>query len=149
MKKTSLVAFSLLVGLFVIMSGCKKPVTPPVSERIAKAWTARIVDENQTTVYTRGGTNNVRPGYSSFKIDLSSATTASLVEFDGSKFTGQWSVPSDTRLVLSNLNPQPTGTNGTIEFTINSLTDTELKLTRTTASQKTGGTINVYTLSNP
>lgn len=149
MKKTTFIALSLFFGLFILVSGCKKTPTPPVSERIAKVWTARLVDENQTTVYTRGGTTNVRPGYSNFKLDLSSATAVTLVEFSGEQFKGQWSVPTDTKLVLSNLSPQPTGTNGTIEFTIGTLTDTELVLTRTTASQKTGGTINKYTLSNP
>lgn len=149
MKKTTFIALTYLLGLFVFVSGCKKTPTPPVSERIAKIWSAKTVDENQTTVYTRGGTSNVRPGYSSFKLDLSSATAATLVEYTGETFKGQWSVPTDTKLVLSNLNPQPTGTNGTIEFTINSLTDTELSITRTSGSSKTGGTINKYGLTNP
>lgn len=149
MKKTTFIAFTCLLGVLILVSGCKKTPTPPVSERIAKIWTAKTVDENQTTVYTRGGTNNVRPGYSSFKLDLSSATTATLVEYTGETFKGQWSVPTDTKLVLSGLSPQPTGTNGTIEFTINSLADTELSITRTTSSLKTGGTINKYVLTNP
>lgn len=89
------------------------------------------------------------PTYNNFRLDLSSKTSATLVDFDGNRFTGTWSVPSDTRLVLTGLTPQPTGTNGTIEFTISGLTDTEVVLTRTAASQKTGGTINVYTLTNP
>ncbi len=116
---------------------------------MAKAWTARKVDENSTTVFTRGGANNVRPTYSNYRLDLSSKTSATLVDWDGTRSTGTWSVPSDTRLVLTNMNPAQTGTNGTMEFTISGLADAEVVLTRTAASQKTGGTINVYTLTNP
>ncbi|GAA4407850.1 hypothetical protein GCM10023187_28990 [Nibrella viscosa] len=133
----------------VLVIGCKPAAKQPVSERIAKVWTARTVDENNTTVFTRGGTNNVRPAYSNFRLDLSSPTAVNLREFDNSSFSGQWEVQGENKLILKNLNPQPTGTNGTIEFTINTISDNELKLTRTTASQKTGGTMNVYTLSNP
>ena len=149
MKKTYLPALFFLLALTTLFVGCKKTPVIPVSDRIAKAWTARKVDENSTTVYTKGGTNNVRPGYSNFRLDLSSKTSATLVDFDGNRFTGTWSVPTDTRLVLTGLTPQPTGTNGTIEFTITTLGDNEVVLTRTAASQKTGGTINVYTLTNP
>lgn len=150
MKKTYLSALFCVLALAIFFVGCKKPVKiAPVADRIAKAWTARKVDENSTTVYTKGGSNNVRPGYSNFRLDLSSKTSVTLVDFDGNRFTGTYTVPSDTRLVLSGLTPQPTGTNGTIEFTIGTLSDTEVVLTRTAASQKTGGTINIYTLTNP
>ena len=149
MRKTSSLAFLSAIVFVSLLTGCSGSKTPPVSERIAKVWTARIVDENSQTVFTRGGTTNVRPGYTNFKLDLSTAPTVKYTEFDTNVFTGQYSVPSDTRLVLSNLNPSPTGANGTIEFTINSISDTELVLTRTTASQKTGNTTNKYTLSNP
>ncbi|GAB2571371.1 hypothetical protein GCM10027190_21730 [Spirosoma areae] len=129
--------------------GCGGSKVAPVSERIAKVWTASKVDENSTTVYSRGGTANVR-NYASFKLDLSKAPTVTYTEFDGNTFTGQYSVPSDDKLVLTNLSPSPTGVaNGTIEFRIDSIDDTNLKLTRTTASQKTGNTTNAYTLTNP
>ncbi|WP_461096553.1 hypothetical protein [Spirosoma luteolum] len=149
MRKTSFVTFLsvwVLVGLLMSCGGSK---TPPVSERIAKIWTARIVEENTSTVYTRGGTTNIRPTYSNFKLDLSSPPTVKLTEFDGNTFVGQYSLPTDQQVTLTALQPAPTGTNGTITFTINSLSDTELVLTRTTTSQKTGGTTNKYTLSNP
>ncbi len=149
MKKTYLSALFCLLALVTLFSACKPAPPVPVADKIAKAWTARKVDYNSTTVYTKGGTNNVVPTYNNFRLDLSSKTSATLVDFDGNRFTGTWSVPSDTRLVLTGLTPQPTGTNGTIEFTISGLTDTEVVLTRTAASQKTGGTINVYTLTNP
>ena len=149
MRKTYLIAFLSLVTLFGTLMGCGGSKVQPVSERIAKVWTANKVDENSVTVYTRGATTNVR-NYASFKLDLSSAPTVKYTEFDGTTFTGQYSVPSDTRLVLTNLNPAPTGvTNGSIEFTIDSIDDNTLKLTRTTTSQKTGNTNNVYSLTNP
>jgi len=149
MRKTYSVAFLSVITLFSVLTACSSKKVAPVSERIAKAWTASKVDENSVTVYSRGATTNVR-NYASFKLDLSSPPTVKYTEFDGNTFTGQYSVPTDTRLVLTNLNPAPTGiTNGTIEFTIDSIDDTNLKLTRTTASQKTGNTTNVYTLTNP
>lgn len=148
MRKTSLIAY-LSATLFVgLLMGCKGDKTPPVSERIAKIWTARSVDENSVTVYTKGGASNVRD-YSKFTLNLSSAPTVNYTEFDGNTFVGQYSVPTDTRLVLTNLSPSPSGTNGSIEFTINSISDNELVITRTTTSQKTGGTINKYTLTTP
>jgi uncharacterized membrane protein len=149
MRKTSFIAFFAVVALINLLTGCGKKKVAPVSERIAKVWTARIVEENSATVYTRGATANVR-NYTSFKLDLSKPPVATYTEFDNNTFTGQYSIPSDTRLLLTNLNPVPSGaTSGSIEFTIVSLTDTELKITRTTPSLKTGNTTNTYTLSNP
>ncbi|WP_460909965.1 hypothetical protein [Spirosoma areae] len=149
MRKTHFIAFLSVVTLFSLLMGCGGSKVAPVSERIAKVWTASKVDENSTTVYSRGGTANVR-NYASFKLDLSKAPTVTYTEFDGNTFTGQYSVPSDDKLVLTNLSPSPTGVaNGTIEFRIDSIDDTNLKLTRTTASQKTGNTTNAYTLTNP
>lgn len=148
MRKTYFTAFLSVAVLLSILLGCSKPKPVPVSERIAKIWTAQKVDENSTTVYTRGATSNVR-NYGSFKLDLSKAPTVQYTEFDANTFAGQYSVPSDTRLVLTNLTPSPTGANGTIEFTISNLTDNSVTLTRTTASQKTGNTTNVYNLTTP
>lgn len=149
MRKTSFLAFLTVVTLFSLLTGCGKKKIAPVSERIAKVWTAQKVDENTSTVYTKGATANVR-NYSGFRLDLSKPPAVTYTEFDSNTFTGQYSVPSDTRLVLTNLTPSPTGvTNGTIEFTISNLTDNSVTLTRTTASQKTGGSTNVYTLTNP
>lgn len=144
--RTTCIFFVLLTAFI----GCKSAdKVQPVSERIANVWTAQSVDENQTTVYTRGGTSSIRPGYAGFRLDLSQTTSVRYTEFDGTTFTGTWTVPTDTRLVLSNLNPQPTGTTGTIEFTINTFDNSQLVLVRTTTSQKTGNSTNRYTLSAP
>ena len=148
MRKTYFASFISAVALFSLLMGCGGSKVAPVSERIAKVWTASKVDENSTTVYTKGAATNIR-NYASFKLDLSKAPAVSYTEYDGNTFVGQYSLPDDNTLKLTNLNPSPTGDNGTITFTINSIDDSNLKLTRTTASQKTGNTTNVYTLTNP
>ncbi len=148
MRKTSFLAFLSATTLLSALMGCGGNKVAPVSERIAKVWTANIVTENSQTFYTRGATNNVR-NYASFKLDLATPPTVRYTEFDGNTFTGQYSVQNDNRLILTNLNPQPTGSNGTIEFTIDSIDDTNLGLTRTSTSQKTGNSTNSYKLTNP
>lgn len=148
MRKTSGIALLLATAFVGLLTGCKKESAPPVSELIAKVWTVSKVEENNVTVYTRGGSGNIRD-YSSFRLDLSSAPTAKYTEFDKNTFNGKYSVPTDQRLVLSDLNPSPTGANGTVEFTINSIDANNLKITRTTTSPKTGNSTNVYTLTNP
>ena len=141
--------FAVMIAALAAFGCGGKTKVAPVSERIAKIWTASKVDQNSTTVYTKGGSTNAVPGYTNFRLDLSNPTTVRYTEFDGNTFVGTWSVPTDTRLVLTGLTPQPTGTGGTVEFTIGTLNDAQLVLTRTSASQKTGGTTNTYTLSNP
>lgn len=148
MKNNTLTGFLATLVMVGLLLGCKGKDPAPVSERIAKVWTAQKVDENTATVYTKGGTANVR-NYDKFRLDLSKAPAVTLTEYDGNTFTGQYSVPSDSRLVLTGLTPPPTGTNGTIEYEISNLSDNGVTLKRTTASQKTGGTTNTYTLTTP
>ncbi|MFD2572359.1 hypothetical protein ACFSUS_17095 [Spirosoma soli] len=148
MRKNYFTAFLLALSFLGLLTGCGGSKTPPLSERIAKVWTARVVNYGTNTVYTRGATSNVQ-NYANYKLDLSKPPTVEYTELDNNKFVGQYSVQGDTRLILTNLNPSPTGDNGTIEFKIDGISDNELKITRTTASVKTGNTINSYTLSNP
>jgi len=139
----------MILGL--LAAGCKKKVAP-VSERIAKAWTAESVKHGATVVYTRGGSGNIEAAYSGFRLTLTNTggtKTVSLTDVDGKTFTGNWDLEGDTKLVLTNLTPQPTGSGGKLEFTISGLEDSRVVLTRLTASPKTGGTINEYTLTNP
>ena len=136
--------FLLILGFLVV--GCKPKVTP-LAERIVKSWTVSSVKEGNNVVFTQGGTTNIRPGYTSFRIELQSSGTVVFTDFDGTRFTGQWELQGDTKLVLKNLTPQPTGTSGTIEFTISDFTDTSMTLTRPTANVKTGGTVNVYQMT--
>jgi len=137
--------------LALVNAGCKKKVKP-VSERIAKAWTAESVKEGTVVVYTRGGSSNTRPGYSDFRLTLTTASgvnTATYKEFDGNTFTGTWALEGSSKLILSSLTPAPTGSGGTLEFSITSIDDAKLVIKRLTASKKTGDTINEYTLTNP
>jgi len=139
------ILFFLIIGLWVVV-GCK-PKVAPMSERIVKNWTVTLAREGSTVVFTQGAAGNTRPGYTNFKIELQSGGVCVFVDFDGTRFTGQWEVQNDNKLILKNLTPAPTGTSGTIEFTISDFTDTSMTLTRTTANTKTGGTINVYQMS--
>ncbi len=151
MKKLSIFFTVAIVATVAGCSGCKTQAKP-LSELVARAWTAQTVKEGAPVVYTRGATTNVRPGYSNFSLNLSNPASVSYKEFDNNVFTGTWAVTESAtgnKLTLSNLSPSPTGTNGTMEFIINSATETTLDLTRTTSSQKTGGTINAYSLTNP
>jgi len=140
----------MVMGLMVVQSGCKQ--TPkPLSEIIGRVWVPQTVRQGSTLVYTRGGAAT-SSGYANWRLDLSSPSSVTYREFDGNSFSGQWEVQetgTGNKLILKNLNPQPTNTNGTIEFTINSSSESEFNITRTTSSQKTGGTINNYALVTP
>lgn len=136
--------------LFITLSfSCKEKVAP-VSERIAKVWQPRIVLEGSTTVFSRGQTNNVKPGYTNYRLNLSSAPNVTLTDVDGTTFTGTYSLnDAGTQLTLTGLGPTaPTGTDGTLVYSITSFEGDELKLTLNQAFAKTGGTINTYTLVN-
>lgn len=126
---------------------CNKKIKP-VSERIAKVWIANLVREGGRVVYDKSAVSNIRMNYTNFRLDLSNSQTVTLREFDNQTFTGQWEVQEDTKLILKNLSPHPTGTNGIIEYSITQLSDNALKLTRTATSVKTGNTLNNYELIN-
>jgi hypothetical protein len=152
MKKIStFLGAVLVVALVMQLSGCKQ--TPkPLSEIIGRAWVPQTVNHGTNLVYTKGAATNPTPGYSNWRLDLTSPTSVTYREFDGNSFSGQWEVQetgTGNKLILKNLTPQPTGTNGTVEFVINSSSETEFTITRTTSSQKTGGTVNKYALVTP
>jgi hypothetical protein len=142
----------LLLCFVALLMACGKggSTVAPVSERIQKTWSAQSIKEGSSTVFSRGGSSNIKPGYSSFRLELASGGVVRFTDFDGVVVTGTWSISADEKtLILSGLTPPPTGTNGSISFAISSLTDTSLTIIRTTTSLKTGDTINEYTLSNP
>ena len=142
----------ILTLLALTLFSCQKSTSTPtptvvsVAEKITKAWTANQVTEGNSVVYTKTGSNNIKAGYSKFKLDLSSKTSATLTEFDGNSFVGTWEIIGDKTLILKSLNPQPTDTNGTIEYTISEASTSVLKLTRSTTSSKTGGVSVAYVL---
>ncbi|WP_128547958.1 hypothetical protein [Larkinella soli] len=145
MKRNTFIGFLTVLCLLTVLTGCNKNKVKPLSDRIAKKWTAQKVEENNVVVYTKGASGNVKPGYSQFLLDLSSNPTAVLTQVDNFTSTGQYELQNDTRLILRSLNPAPTD-GPTIEYTINSSSDNELVITRTTADRKTGGTTNKYSL---
>ncbi|SOE23436.1 hypothetical protein SAMN06298216_3825 [Spirosomataceae bacterium TFI 002] len=145
MRKNILI--SAAVMLFATLAFSCKEKVQPVSERIKQIWQPRLVVQGSTTVFSRGGQNNVEQGYSSYRLNLSSAPNVTLTEVDGTSFSGTYVVnDAGTTLTLSGLNPQPTGTDGTLVYTISSFEGEELKLTLNGNYTKTGGTSNTYTL---
>ena len=137
----------VLLGVVLLVS-CKPNDPLLLSERLQKVWTANVVKEGSNTVFTKGATTNAKPGYSQFRLDLSSASSVRLTEFDGNTFVGAWELSTDEKtLTLKSLNPQPSDTGGIIAYTIGSVSDTDLALTRVSANPKTGGTLNIYNLT--
>jgi hypothetical protein len=149
MKRKYTLLWSMMLALTLITAGCKKTKTQSVSERIAKTWAAETVKHGTAVVFTKGGASNVEARYSNFKLALSSDGSVTYTEFDKNTFVGKWALEGESTLVLSGLAPAPSGTNGTIKFTITSLEDNKVVLTRIDPSAKTGNSINQYTLSNP
>lgn len=118
-----------------------------IIEKVKKVWIVLSVKEDGNNVYTQGGASNIKLGYSKFVLDLSKPPAVTLIEVDGITFTGIYEIVGETKLILKNLSPAPNGTNGTIEFTIKKIDDTQFELTRETTNPKTGGTSNTYILT--
>lgn len=143
--------FPILCFLFMLV-GCiedHKNTTPQILAQLAKKFSAQSVDENNITVYTKGGASNIRPGYNKLLLDLT-GPGATFRDFDNNTFVARvWTVTDNNKLTLTDLDPQPSGTNGVIEFSITSISDSQVVLTRLAASEKTGGQIVKYTLTTP
>jgi hypothetical protein len=154
MKKLKLIPAGLLLVAFVMIAGCKgsssgggtvTPVEKTIAELLPTVWIANVITEGGTVVYDKSKTTQTKDGYKNFKLDLSTAGKVTYTEYDGNTFTGTYAF-SGTTLTLSALTPEPTGTGGTIAFTVTKKSDTNLEFARTSASTKTGGTNNVYNL---
>lgn len=121
-------AFICLVSVVVwscgSSSGAEPAPTPQptVAQLISKSWSANNVTWDGVAQYSKSATTNLVSGYSQFKLDLTSTTSASLTEFDGRKFTGTYSLSLDNKKItlngLTSAEGAPSGTNGTIEFNI-------------------------------
>lgn len=138
------IIFSLFAVSLFVFSGCKTKVKS-TEELVKKIWIVQTVKEGNTEVYKQGSTSNIQPGYGSFRLDLSAPPSVILKEKDGSSFTGKFEITS-SKLSLSGLTPEPTGTGGKIDYNVNTATETSLILTNSTPNPKTYGTINTYTL---
>ncbi|QDK82848.1 hypothetical protein EXU85_31275 [Spirosoma sp. KCTC 42546] len=141
--------FRLLTGLLLVnLAGCQPKVVTPITSLINKVWKANTVKEADLLVFTLGAANNIKPGYTNFRLDLSKPDTVRLKDVDGRLTVGTWTVSTDNkRLILDNLNPKPTNTGGRVEYYILSEPDgASLQLERTAESRKTGNTIDQYAL---
>lgn len=131
------------------------PVTPTVSVAtlVKKVWTASSAQWDGVTKYDKSSTTNTVQGYSQYKLDLSSGTSVSLTEFDGKVFTGTYTVTTDGKTLtlnaLTSSEGAPTGTGGTISYTIlTTPTATSLSLQQTTAYVKASSAIVKLALVN-
>ena len=132
------------------------PPTPTVSVAtlVKKVWTVSTAQWDGVTKYDKAGTANVVQGYSQYKLDLSTAGSVTLTEFDGKIFTGTYTVETDglslTLNGLTSAEGAPTGTGGTIIYTILATpTATGLSLQQTTAYVKASSAIVKLALVNP
>ena len=131
------------------------PPTPTVdvATLVKKVWTASSAQWDGVTKYDISSTSNVVQGYSQFKLDLSSASSVTLTEFDGKIFTGTYSVATDGKsLTLNGLTSSagaPTGTGGIITYSILATpTSTTLSLQQTAAYVKASSAIVKLALVN-
>ena len=147
MKNHTFLLF-LLATLAELIAGCQPKAVTPITNLLSKVWQARTVKEGELLVYTKGAANNVKPGYTGFRLDLSQPGKAGLKDLDGRQIMGTWTVSTDNnRLILDNLNPKPTSTGGIIEYYILPTPDgLTLNLERTAESRKTGNSVNQYAL---
>jgi hypothetical protein len=136
------------IFFILLLVGCQPKAVAPVSSLIRKIWKAQTVKENTILVYTEGAASSVRPGYVRFRLDLTKPDAVLLTDIDGRLTTGTWSVSTDNkRLILTNLSPAPSDTQGIIEYNILQIPDeTTLQLQRTADSRKTGNSMNEYGL---
>ncbi|MHA8083812.1 hypothetical protein ACST14_10345 [Aquirufa sp. A-Brett2-15D] len=133
------------------------PPPPPVvsvATLVKKAWAVNSAQWDGVTKYDKTSTSNVVQGYSQYKLDLSTAGSVTLTEFDGKIFTGTYTVATDglslTLNGLTSAEGAPTGTGGTISYTILSTpTATGLSLQQTTAYVKASSAIVKLALVNP
>ncbi len=151
MKKLQSFKLILLAALAVVVfQNCGgKTKAKPLSDIIKTVFYAKSVKHDGTVVYTKGGASNTQAGYSKLKLDMSTGTTATFTDFDGTTFAGTYALSADAKtLTLSGLTPSPTGVNGTIVFTVTSFTESpaEIVLSRAGQSAKSGNTVNTYTL---
>ncbi len=147
MKRTFKISILAILSVFVI-SSCKNKVIKPAkyAKCVVNNWQAKIVKENGTVVYTRGAATNTKAAYASFKITMNENKTATITEVDNSTFSGNWELSGEKTLILKDLNPVPSKTKGSIEYTITKFTNSELYITKATPNPKTGGSTNEYVL---
>jgi hypothetical protein len=152
MKAITQYLLTILVCLSVISCGGpdeKETPQPQVAlkDKISRVWIAKTITEDGNVVYTRGATNNIKSYYTSFSLNLQSSGSVILKEIEGTEISGAWQLSAgDSKLIFQNLNPAPSESNGTLEFTVNAASETAMTITALKVNHKTGGTINKYEL---
>lgn len=118
-----LILFLPILVAFVLSSCGKDAPEPTLTEKLTKTFTVSIAKEGSVEVYNKTKTTNIAPGYSNYKLSLSSTKAVTLTAKDNTTFTGTWALTNaDKTLSLTGLKTSaganPTGTTGTIEYTI-------------------------------
>ncbi len=74
----------VLILMSFLVVGCSSNGTTvdPMVERIAKSWNVSVVREGNSVVFEIGGSNNTRPGYVNFTVNLSGGGTVSYTDFN-------------------------------------------------------------------
>lgn len=130
----------LTAGLF---SQCKAPLPGP---NLTRTWKASEVKEGNVIVYRDGASNNIYPGYRQFRMSFQD-NKVSYTEFTSETFSGNWALTNNNQtLTFTNIQPEPYGTGGVIDFTLIRWSTNQLVLRRNTPNPKTGDKINEYTL---
>ena len=141
--KTKKIFWALGMLAIGLLNQCKTPVPGPDLNRV---WKAQEVKEGTAVVYRAGSSSNIYPGYSNYRMKFG-ASNVEFTELSGEMFAGTWLLAdNNSKLTFSALMPVPYGTGGTIEFTLVRWEANKLVLKRGTPNQKTGGTVNEYTL---
>lgn len=139
---------AVLFCSFIAVAGCKKSKNDdpkPATEVIQKSWKVKEAKEDGTKVYDAAASSNTNANYAKFKLTLT-ATTASLTTVDGNSFNSpSWTLANNT-LTLKTPTPAMTGVSGDLVYTSVSVSDTELKMTRSQTDPKTGAGKTEYVL---
>ncbi|MCE6992970.1 hypothetical protein [Dyadobacter sp. CY323] len=134
----------LLIILGSVFSCRTRNVEPADEALFTGTFKASEVKEGNVLVYREGATNNIIPGYASYRIALlneNGERKVVLTEFTGERFEGIWTYSSpDQLLTLGALSPQPASI--TFVYKVESLTQSSLILVNTVPNPKTGQTIN-------
>jgi len=145
----------LIFLVLAVVTGCKKAKVATQLERVWVVKEATHIQGSRIKVYTKGQGGNLF-NYDPFVLDLSDANVVKFTDVaqggDRFDFTGKWRVDQNVKLVLFDLSPEPTCSDGVdcikegIQFFIDKVSDNELKINRLYRSDKTGDTVNEYIL---
>jgi hypothetical protein len=157
--RKSFLYLPILFAFMLVAISCGKTAAPEptATENLTKSWTVSVAKEGGTQVYQKSGGTNTVPGYSGYRLNLAAAGAATLTAVDGTTFTGNWALSTDSKtLTLTNLKNSagatPTGSNpaGTIVYNVTStITATTVTLETASPDLKAGNKLVNLQLVNP